>query len=297
MDSRALELDAQFKRLSERLEGVTGKKILSLNAVKRGYTAAHRLIVEFSDGTSVFVKAASDALTAQWLRDEYRVYRAIDADFMARLIAWDDDGAIPLMVLENLGSAIWPDDWSRGSLERVMKTLESVRSCSAPDDLPKLESMRDELTSWRHVAKDPEAFLSLGLCSLEWLEQALPVLIEAERDAVLDGKELVHLDIRSDNICFVGDRVVLVDWNWARIGNSKLDIVFWLPSVALEGGPPPQQLIDGEPHLVALVAGYFACRAGMSPPHPGSTVRELQRRQLEIALPWAADVLQLPLPK
>lgn len=120
MDSRALELDAQIKRLSERFEGATGKNIRCVNAVKRGYTTAHRLIVEFSDGTNVFV--------------------------------------------------------------------------------------------------------SLGLCSLEWLETALPVLMEAEKDAVLDGKELVHLDIRSDNICFVGDRVVLVDWNWELVGCKQCNL-------------------------------------------------------------------------
>lgn len=296
MDSRSLELDAQIKKLSERLERVTGKNACSVNVAERGYTTAHRLIVGFSDGSSVFVKAASDELTAGWLRDEYRVYRAIDADFMAKLIAWDDDGVIPIMVLEDLSSAIWPDDWSGRNLQRVLKTVESVREYDAPDDLPKLESMRDELTSWKHVAKEPQTFLSLGLCSASWLELALPALIEAERDAVLDGTELVHLDIRSDNICFVGERVVLVDWNWARVGNSKLDLVFWLPSVAIEGGPPPQQLIEREPYLVALVAGYFAYRAGMPPPHPGSTVRDLQLKQLEIALPWAADVLKLPLP-
>ena len=138
--------------------------------------------------------------------------------------------------------------------------------------------------------------MSLGLCSADWLNDALPTLITAENRAVLAGSELLHLDVRSDNICFLGDRVVLVDWNWACVGNSMLDVMFWLPSLKLEGGPPPEQIIEGDPNLVALVAGFWAYRAGMSPPYSTSAVRELQRKQLEVALPWSANLLRLPPP-
>jgi Ser/Thr protein kinase RdoA (MazF antagonist) len=156
--------------------------------------------------------------------------------------------------------------------------------------------MRHELASWKLVASQPEFFLSLEMCSASWLDNALPTMMQAESKAILAGFELLHLDIRSDNICFVGDRVVFVDWNWACFGNSLLDVICWLPSVALEGGPTPEQIIEGEPNLVALIAGFWAHRAGMPPPHPGSDVRKIQRKQLEIALPWAANLLGLPSP-
>ena len=49
-------------------------------------------------------------------------------------------------------------------------------------------------------------FLRLGLCSRNWLELALPTLIDAAEGARLEGDSLLHLDIRSDNLCFRGDR-------------------------------------------------------------------------------------------
>jgi Ser/Thr protein kinase RdoA (MazF antagonist) len=126
----------------------------------------------------------------------------------------------------------------------------------------------------------------------------LATLINAERTIRLDGDALVHMDVRSDNLCFHGERTLLVDWNWARRGNPAFDRIAWLPSLHMEGGPPPWSLTLGEPEIIAAIAGYFASRAFLSPPeHPaGPAIRTLQRRQLESALPWAARALGLPTP-
>jgi thiamine kinase-like enzyme len=40
----------------------------------------------------------------------------------------------------------------------------------------------------------------------------------------LAGKDLLHIDLRSDNICFAGDRTLLIDWNLACHGNGLLDL-------------------------------------------------------------------------
>jgi len=45
--------------------------------------------------------------------------------------------------------------------------------------------------------------------------------------------------------------------------------------------------------LAPLIAGFFAARAGLPPPLTAPKVREIQRRQLEVALPWAARELGL----
>jgi hypothetical protein len=75
-----------------------------------------------------------------------------------------------------------------------------------------------------------------------------------------------------------------------------LDIAVWLPSLRLEGGPEPDEILSHEPALTALIAGYFAARAGLDPPWEGSRVRDIQLAQLRIALPWAARSLDLPPP-
>jgi Ser/Thr protein kinase RdoA (MazF antagonist) len=127
-----------------------------------------------------------------------------------------------------------------------------------------------------------------------WLEAALPDLLAAEGAAVLDGPDLLHADVRSDNLCFQGSRAILVDWNWACRGNGRFDIAAWLPSLYAEGGPAPETILPDEPELAALLSGFWAAQAGLPPPPDASGVREVQLLQLRTALPWAARALSLP---
>jgi hypothetical protein len=146
---------------------------------------------------------------------------------------------------------------------------------------------------WEAVAADPEPFLSLGLVDARWLAQSLPVLTAAARAAMFDGDELIHFDVRSDNLCFARDRAILVDWNLAARGDGTFDLACWLPSLADEGGPKPYELLPGRPELAALIAGFFAARAGLPPPETAPAVRGVQRGQLVVALDWARRELAL----
>ncbi len=166
-----------------------------------------------------------------------------------------------------------------------------------PDHLPSAEAYRQMLSGWIRLGHDPAPFLGLGLVSDRWFEKALPALIEATKRAHLEGNRLVHFDVRSDNLCFEGDRTVLIDWPDACRGNPLIDIVGWLPSLALEGGPAPETLVGREViDLVAIVSGYWAAQAGLPPPDGAPRARSIQRAQLNIALPWAARLLHLPMP-
>ncbi len=161
-----------------------------------------------------------------------------------------------------------------------------------PSGLPPL--VPDDLHTWREVERDAEPFLGLGLCSGEWLEQALPELIAATERCNIGGDAFVHLDVRSDNICFPAGHAKLVDWNWASVGNPLVDLAFWLPSLFVEGGPSPTEVLPDAGELPAVVSGFFAPIAGLPPPAGAPTVRPLQLAQLKVALPWAVDVLGLP---
>jgi hypothetical protein len=244
----------------------------------------------------VFVKLALDDLAAGWLRDEWRVYEFVDASFMATPIAWHDAGGTTFLAIEDLSDAYWPPPWSPAQVALVLETLGQVHATAPPPQLPSLESLRDVLDGWRSVAADPEAFLSTGVCSPGWLGSALPALAEASAGCELAGEALVQLDVRSDNLCIRDDRVVLVDWNLAAVGNGLIDAVAWAPSLRLEEGPDPWELVPDSHGLASLIAGFFASRAGLPPPETAPTVREFQRRQLEVALPWAARELGLDAP-
>ncbi len=89
---------------------------------------------------------------------------------------------------------------------------------------------------------------------------------------------------------------MLVDWNWASLANPLIDLVVWMPSLAVEGGPPPVDQGPGTTELTLLCCGFWASRAGMPPPPGGGAVRLLQRRQLEVALPWACGLFGLTPP-
>ena len=96
-------------------------KVTTALPVRQGYTVAQRFLVEFSNGTSAFVKAATDAETSLWLRDEHRIYKSFVADFLPRLIAWSDDGDFPVLVLEDLSSGLWPNVWTGINGRRCIK--------------------------------------------------------------------------------------------------------------------------------------------------------------------------------
>jgi hypothetical protein len=90
--------------------------------------------------------------------------------------------------------------------------------------------------------------------------------VHAGEEAELRGDDLLHFDVRSDNLCFVNGRTVFVDGNLACKGNGRFDVAFWLPSLRLEGGPDPWEVLPNTGALAAVVAGFFAARAGPAGP-------------------------------
>ena len=220
------------------------------------------------------------------------MYSEVEGGFLPSLLGWDDDGELPILLLEDLTEGHWPPPWREGDVEAVLAALDEIHAATPPSGLPRLTL--DEFHTWREVEADAEPFLSLGLVSAGWLEQALPRLLAATDRCVVEGDAFLHLDTRSDNICIRDGRALLVDWNWAHTGNPAVDVAFWLPSLFAEGGPPPAEVLPEAGDLTALVSGFFAPIAGLPPPAGAPTVRPLQLAQLKVALPWAVDVLGLP---
>ena len=133
--------------------------------------------------------------------------------------------------------------------------------------------------------------------SAAWLDAALPALLVAADACRLDGDQLLHLDVRSDNICFRADgSAVLVDWNLAVVGNARVDVAFWIPTLVAEGGPAPETILSDAGSESAFVSGFFAARAGQPPIAGAPAIRPLQLEQLRHALPWACRALGLPPP-
>jgi hypothetical protein len=272
---------------------------LATPAAGHGAPSNRRWIVETDDGRRAFVKIAAFDDTAEWLRLEHTNYEALrDLRCVPELLGWHDDGEHPALAIEDLSAAVWPPPWTPERIDAVLDAIEEIRGTPPPPQIAEpaehhIGVLRD---GWPAVRADPTRASALGLFGEDWLAASIDVLEEAADAAVLDGNVLVHADIRSDNLCFRDGRALFVDWNWACRGHADLDLVFWLPSLAREGGPQPWDLLPGHGQHASLLAGYLCEHAGREPIPQAPHVRRLQLDAGRVALAWAARELGLPPP-
>ena len=276
-----------MKELDERIERAVGSAPVRYEKRPGGYSTADRFAVTLADGRRVFVKSAEAPNLAGWLRREHKVYSSLSGRFIPALVGWDDDGVRPLLAIEDLSDADWTPRWDDGRVAAVMAALAELADATPPPNtLTARETFPELWGRWEAVGADPGPFLSLGLRDGAWLERSLPTIVAAADAAAIEGDRVCHLDVRSDNLCFRDGRAILVDWNWTSLANPAVDIVAWLPSVRVEGGPQPWEVLPGAGELAAFGAGVWAAVAGLPPPATAPTVRDVQRRQLAVALDW-----------
>lgn len=285
----------ELRQQTSVVEQIVGKQVIGLSRIDRGHTPAFRARVVFDDRSSAFVKAGTNVETNDWLRVELQIYRQLSHPVLPKLLACAERPDFCLMVLEDLTSAYWPPPWQSDQIEAVKEAIASYQSIAGMT-LPSLETIEPLRNGWEAIAQQPAPFLSLGIASERWLELNIDRLRSIDGE-VLAGGALVHADIRSDNLCFLRGAVKIVDWNWAHYGNPRFDVASWLPSLAMEGGPLPWEVMPKTGGISVLLAGFFGSRAGLPAPERAPHVRALQLGQLRFALPWAARELQVPLPE
>jgi hypothetical protein len=283
--------------LAARLERLLGAPLLSAERVRGGgYTPTLRLRCVTRRG-SAFVKVATTPLTAGWVREESAKYRLLGERLggaMPAYLGWEDDPEAPMLAIEDLSAHHWPPPWEPRHIALAVAQVRAMHRAGG-EGLPTFAAAHGAWgDDWRTVADDPAPLLALGVVDAAWLEASLPALMSAATACPTEGVALCHLDIRSDNLCLAPERAILVDWNWACRANPDLDLGFWLPSLAAEGGPPPEEILPHAPEVAACVAGFFAARAGLPEIPDAPRVRWVQRQQLIPALGWAARALGLP---
>ncbi len=252
-----------------------------------------------TDAGRAFVKIAAFDYTADWLRLERTSYLTLGhLSCMPRFLGWDDDGVSPALAIEDLSAAAWPPPWTTASVQAVIDAIREIGATPPPAGLraARASEMFDLNEGWRPIEDDPDSFVALGVCTQGWLEAHLDALREAADAVVVDGDTLAHADVRSDNLCLREDRAILVDWNWVCVGAEDLDMAGWLPSLWVEGGPAPWELLPGRGPIASLLAGFFLEHARRESIPQAPHVRQLQLDQGRAALRWSARELGLPPP-
>ena len=192
--------------------------------------------------------------------------------------------------------------WTEGGLQRVVEAIEALVELLTP--APFLaetfgQRHRQAFTGWQGMGAGLRRRAGTGDGVDPWVLRHLKELFALERrfGQAATGTTLLHSDLRADNIVVTKDRVFFVDWPGACIGAGWVDLVGFLPSVAMQGEPPPWKVFDPSPltrgadesavnSVLAALTRYFVGSA-LKPPPPGlSTLRPFQRAQGIGARAW-----------
>jgi aminoglycoside phosphotransferase (APT) family kinase protein len=264
--------------------------------------------VRLADGRRVFLKGAGpepNADTPSVHRREIRVAAALPERVPVPRLLWSYDegeGGWVALLFEDVEGRNPAVPWRPNELDKTLGALAALSDLLTPSPLPlgSAPSAQDwrEVAGrhWRGVREErPEG---LDAWSAHHLDQL--VALEAQASAAVAGDTLLHLDLRADNLLLTREgEVLVVDWPHARVGVPWLDPAFFAPSVAMQGGPKPEELMERLPQarsadpdaltaVVAAVAGFFTGES-LKPAPPGlPTLRAFQAAQGEEARAWLA---------
>jgi aminoglycoside phosphotransferase (APT) family kinase protein len=272
------------------VERVLGAPVDAWGFVATGHTQALKWIVP-----GAFVKAGAEPTARSQVEQEAAVLASLgDAPFVPHVHGFEHSGDYAVLVLEDLKDGRWPPPYpDRG--EALFETLHLVAGTPPAPFLDRQPQERPDGTHWSRLAADPKALRAL--VRREWLEAALPLLDEAESQAILHGDRLIHGDLWEGNTCYMARGVVFVDWAHALVGDPRIDLAYAIVSVrATKVKPVPVELSDAHAYA-ALLAGANAWSVIHPPEVPGiGLLAAVHRRQLAAALAWAAELLGLPPP-
>jgi Phosphotransferase enzyme family len=276
-----------------------------------GYSPGAAARLELDSGRRAFAKAVGPELNPDSpgiYRAEARIAAALPAAAWApEFLGVIDCGGWVLLLFEDIDGAPPAVPWRPPELARVLAAMTDLAAALTPAPLaaPAIaDTHAQSFTGWRQLAAEHQAAAPGQAAQHQapldpWAREHLAGLaqLEAGWASAAQGGSLVHADLRSDNILLTADRVVFVDWPWACRAAPWFDLVAMLPSITLEGGPPPGEILaahpvtrDADPQavtaVVAALAGYFI-RQSRRPGPPGlPTVRAFQAAQGKVALHW-----------
>jgi aminoglycoside phosphotransferase len=282
--------------------GLGGGPPESVRDLSGGFSPGATSVLEWPR-RAVFVKAVGAALNAespQFHRREAAVSASLPSGpQLPRLLDVYDDGDWVALAFDAVDGRPPRHPWDARELRAAVHALDALHVALTPNPVATARPAADRLQplfgGWEELAAMSAPPSALDEWSGRNLER-LAALESGWREAV-QGSTLLHGDVRSDNLLVTGNGVVFVDWPHACVGTPLFDLVAWAPSVVLEGGPDPDDLLalsesasvldrDALAILVAAFGGFLV-RHSLQPSPPGlPTLRTFQGAQGEVALAW-----------
>ena len=265
------------------LEGWLGSTVEAAESQAGGFSPGIAARIRTANGPRYFVKGVGPLPNRDspgMHRREAQIVAAMPDGVAVPRLLWsydDEETGWVLLVFQDIEGRHPRMPWKLDDLDRVMDGLTRIADALTPSPLPisMVGSARGafarSINGWRKLAEGRPSDLD----RLDpWSRRNLDRIVDLESQApdAVDGDTLLHLDVRADNILLATNEVWLFDWASACVGASWVNAVGFAPSVAMQGGPPPEQVVARHPaarsanpdHVtaaVAAVAGYFTHRA------------------------------------
>ncbi|WP_020579582.1 phosphotransferase family protein [Actinopolymorpha alba] len=298
--------------LQAAVEDHLGSRVVESVTQPGGFSPGVAAKLRLDNGTRAFVKAVGpepNPESPDIHRSEARIAAALPVAAPApRLLASFDEAGWVVLVYENVEGTTPRQPWDRTELDRVMNAVHDLAVTLTPSPIevpPAAERFSESFAGWHRLAEAHQTGKD-DLTGLDpWARQHLTDLAawESRWSDAAAGTTLAHADLRADNVLLTHDRVVVVDWPWACTTTPWFDLLAMLPSVAMQGGPSPEELFDHHPVadgadpdavtavLVALT-GFFLEHARRPAPPGLPTLRAFQAAQGHAALRWLRSRLR-----
>jgi aminoglycoside phosphotransferase (APT) family kinase protein len=299
------ELPASIRAEIERR---SGSRVVAARTQTGGFSPGVAARLELADGSRAFVKAVSsvpNADTPSMYRREGRIVAAIPGSAPVPRLLWmldDDPGGWVVLAFEDVEGRQPTLPWDDEELDEVLEATAGLAASLTPSPLrpPLVPEATEDFGGpdliWASLIAAPDPALDA------WSRRHLAELaaLEAAAAEAARGDTLLHFDLRADNVLLTSRGVRFVDWPHAHVGQPFVDLIWLAPSVAMQGGPRPQELVrrygparnaapEAVDAVVAGVAAYFTA-ASLQPRSPGlPTLRAFQAAQAEVAREWLAE--------
>ena len=224
------------------VEARLGGKVTSATSSPGGFSPGLAARLRTSDGRRVFAKAAGpdpNPDTPAVHRREAEVVAALPAEVPAPKLLWTHEGdGWVVLAFEDVDGHNPVEPWRPDELDRVLETLLALAETLTPSPLP--GDSVEGVCGWSVFGGHWERMRRERQVGLDgWSLRNLDRLAELETEApdAAAGDTLLHLDLRADNVILTPDRVVVVDWPHVHVGAPWVDLLFFAPSVVMQGGP------------------------------------------------------------